>query len=90
MVLVDQILDLEAAERDTLARLADMGYCLGDRLFSLSFGWFPFSEAFQRAGNDLFRAAIAAGAEVSLDKLLNVRVEGELRGTLQANTDELR
>ena len=79
MAFVDQILDLEAAKRDAFARLADMGHCLGDRLFSLTSGRFPFSEAFQGAGNDLFRAAIPASAEVGLYKLLNVRVEGEAK-----------
>ena len=77
MALVDQILDLEAAERDALTRLADMGHCLGDGLFSLSSWLFPFSAAFQGAGNHLFRAAIPAGAEVGLYKLLNVRIKGE-------------
>src|SRR2546430_2765175 len=77
MALVDQILDIEAAQRDAFARLADMGHCLGDGFFPLSSGRFPFSEAFQGARDDLFSAAIAASAKVRLYKLLNIRVEGE-------------
>jgi hypothetical protein len=77
MTLVDQILDLDAAKRNASARLANMCHSFSDGLFPLDSGRFPFSQALQGAGDDLLGALIAAGAKVSLYKLLNVRVKGE-------------
>ncbi len=70
VALVDQVFDLQAPERDAFARCADMGDGLGGRLFRLVVRRFLLGQGFEGAGDDLFRRAVTAGAEVGRDELL--------------------
>ena len=62
MAFVDKVLDLEAAQSDSLARFANMSHGLGRRPLALRRGRCLFGHCFEGAFDDFFgRAAEAAG-----------------------------
>ena len=80
MALVDQVFDLQAAERDAFAGFTDMGDRFGGRPFPLGNGRFLDGEGFQGAGDNLFGRVIPAGEQVGRHELLTVRVERQDKG----------
>src|ERR1017187_5310922 len=80
MALVDQVFDLQAAERDAFAGFTDMGDRFGGRPFPLGNGRFLDGEGFQGAGDNLFGRVIPAGEQVGHHELLTVRVERQGKG----------
>jgi len=77
---MDQVLDLEAAQRDSLARLANMSHGLGRRPLAFGRRRCLFGDGFEGAFDDFFGGTAETAGEGGLEKLFAVRGEGDLHG----------
>jgi len=66
VALVDEVLDLEAAQGDAFARFADVGHGLGGGLFPFGWGRWLFGQFFEGALDDFFGRAAGVAGELVL------------------------
>jgi hypothetical protein len=80
VAFVYQVLDLQSAERYAFTRLADMGDSFGDSFSPDGGDWFLLRQGFESSGDDFLGRSVSACAEVCLNYLFVMPVEGQSKG----------
>lgn len=80
MPFVYQVFDPESAERYAFTRLADMGDSFCDGFSPHGRDWFLLRQSFESTGDYVLGRLVSACAEVCLNYLFVMRVEGQSKG----------